>query len=330
MDRRIGILLVSILMILMVASSGCLRQPKEQSLPATAAFAGGTQGLDADLLQDQPPAIVFSDQPFQIAVKVENKGEGLMRDVNTLPPTPAEQGTPGEVYGYVSISGVDPGRFGLAEVQELRDFLPPVQKVGTERIQGGQTQVIFPAKAPQITGAAASFPLQVVVLYTYVSEAVAGVCLKENLYQQTLSGTEICKLTGPKPVESSGAPIKVTEVDELPTGFNMRIRNVGDGSPFAFKVGGTFPQTEGSIDRFTQKDRVRVSSVRLGDTELNCNIPEDSNFGGKQVFVINNEASFFCPATLGVGKEFVEQLTVTLEYGYINKVSRNIEVQSIG
>ncbi|HKZ50114.1 MAG TPA: hypothetical protein VJ110_03880 [Candidatus Nanoarchaeia archaeon] len=331
MDKRIRTIIFVLFIALIVASSGCLGKPKESKLPSDAAFVGGTSGVGIEFLPDQPPSVVFASQPFQISVKVENKGEGYLRDLRTLPSTISTTPTADAVYGYVSIAGVDPARFGLQEVQELRDFLTPVTKIGADLIPGGQTQLVFPATAPSITGAAATFPLQVIILYSYTSEAVAGVCLKENLYQQTLSGTEICKLTGTKPVESAGAPVKVTSVDELPTGFNIRIKNTGGGYPFIFRAGdpSTFPQTEGKIDRFNQRDRVRIASVILGETELRCSPPDDPVHGGKSLFLVNNEASFFCPATLGVGREFVDQLTINLEYGYVERAVTEIEVQSI-
>jgi hypothetical protein len=161
-------------------------------------------------------------------------------------------------------------------------------------------------------------------LYAYTSKAVAAACVKESIYQQTISGKEICTLTGSKTAETSGAPVKVTSIEELPTGFNIKVKNVGGGYTFKYSVG-AFPQNESGINPFNEKDRVIVSSVKLGNTTITTGCsPQD-------LFLVNNEAQFFCRATLGgAAAEAVEQLVIELNYGYVSTASTTFTVLSTG
>lgn len=342
MDKKYAFMLL-IFFVAIIAVSGCTSNTKQNQITKQAAFIGGTDGLKVSLLPGQPPSQLYSEQQFQIAVQVENKGEGDLIAINPTPqgPTPAPSPTPigggvgaavasgpgpgpipGLAYGYVSLAGIDVNSFQTNQTLPIREQLLPVKKVGTTPIPGGMTQIIFSAVAPNIAGAQAQFPLRVSTLYAYTSKAVAAACVKQNVYQQTVSGTEICKITETKTVEASGAPVKVTSIDELPTGFNIKVKNVGGG--YAFKYSTTnFPQTESGINPFSDKDRVTVSSVKLGDTETGC--------APQELFLVNNEASFFCKANLGeAAAEAVEQLVVELNYGYVSTASTTLNVQSTG
>jgi len=263
-------------------------------------------------LPGQPPSQIFEVQPFLIGVQLENKGEG---NLTTVPPYPSK------IYGYVSIAGIDVSRFNTTQSQEITRPLSPTMKIINSPVPGGQDQITFEAKAPDIIGAQTQYPLEVSVLYLYSSTATAAACLKENIYAATVSGKEICKLVGTKPVESSGAPIKVTSIEELPTGFNIKIKNVGTGYPFKVNAA-SFPKTKSAIDQFSEKDRVAVTSVKLEDIDLTANCAPS------ELFLVNNEAQFFCRAELGkASAEAVKQLIVTLDYGYVSSVSTTLNIQ---
>lgn len=332
MDKKYAFMLL-IFFVAIIAISGCTGNTKSNQIIKNAAFVGGTEGLKISLMPSQPPSQVYSEQPFQIAVQVENKGEGSLTKVTSsgIPSGPVPFLIPGlstgtatasqYIYGYISLAGINVDSFQTQQTKSLTDNLQPVKKIGTSVIPGGMTQEVFSAVAPIIEGSQAQYPLRVSVLYGYTSAAVAAVCLKESIYQQTVSGTEICKLTGIKTVEASGAPVKVTSVEELPTGFSIKVKNVGTGYPF--KINTTeFQKTEGKINPYSEKDRVNVSSVKLGDTTLDCSPQE--------LFLVNNEAQFFCSATLSVGSEYVTQLVITLNYGYSATTSTTLNILKAG
>jgi len=305
------------LFVALVLTSGCIGGTKTEQVQKQASFVGGTEGVKISLLPGQPPSQIFEVQPFLIGVQLENKGEG---NLTTVPPYPSI------IYGYVSIAGIDVSRFGtpqtpLPQFQIISRPLSPTTKIINSVVPGGQDQITFEAKAPDIIGAQTQYPLEVSVLYAYSSTATAAACLKEDIYSQTVSGKEICKLVGTKPVESSGAPIKVTSIEELPTGFNIKIKNVGIGYPF--KVNATnFQTTKSKVDQFSEKDRVTVSSVKLEEVDLTANCTPS------ELFLVNNEAQFFCRAELGkASAEAVKQLIVRLDYGYVSSVSTTLNIQ---
>ena len=300
------------LFVALVLTSGCIGGTKTQQVQKQTSFVGGTEGVKISLLPGQPPSQIFEVQPFLIGVQLENKGEG---NLTTVPPYPSK------IYGYVSIAGIDVSRFNTTQSQEITRPLSPTMKIINSPVPGGQDQITFEAKAPDIIGAQTQYPLEVSVLYLYSSTATAAACLKENIYAATVSGKEICKLVGTKPVESSGAPIKVTSIEELPTGFNIKIKNVGTGYPFKVNAA-SFPKTKSAIDQFSEKDRVAVTSVKLEDIDLTANCAPS------ELFLVNNEAQFFCRAELGkASAEAVKQLIVTLDYGYVSSVSTTLNIQ---
>lgn len=330
MDKKYAVLLV-IFFAAIIAVSGCAGQTKTQQITKQAAFVGGTDGLKVSLMPGQPPSQLFSGQEFQIAIQIENKGEGNLMEItpkSTTGTTPVF-GLGGAAvaaqyyYGYVSLSGINVESFGTVQTQAITDKLAPVKKIGTSVVPGGMTQIIFQAKAPAIAGSQAQFPLYVSALYPYTSRAVAAACVKQNIYQQTVAGKEICTITGAKAVEASGAPVKVTSIEELPTGFNIKVKNVGGGYAFKYSAA-EFPKTESGINPFSDKDRAMISSVVLGTTDITAGCSP------QELFLINNEAQFFCKANLTAAAEAVEQLVIDLNYGYVSTASTTLTVLSTG
>jgi len=335
MDKKYAFMLL-IFFVAVIAISGCTGNTKSNQITKAAAFVGGIDGLKISLMPSQPPSQIYTEQPFQIAVQIENKGEGSLTPITlqgSPGPSPGPIPIPGigigaataaqYYYGYVSLAGINVESFQTEQTLPVIDNLQPVKKLGTSIIPGGMTQVIFSAVAPTIEGSQAQYPLRVATLYGYTSTAVAAACLKESIYQQTVSGTEICTLTGTKTVEASGAPVKVTSVEELPTGFSIRVKNVGTGYPFKINTA-TFQKTEGAINPYSEKDRVVISSVKLGDTDIT------SNCSPQELFLVNKEAQFFCSATLGVGSEYVTQLVIALNYGYSATATTTLNILSTG
>jgi len=311
------VFVVFALFVALMMVSGCTGKPKTETIPKSAAFVGGTEGLKVSLLNTQQLSLVYNNQPFDILINLENKGEG---NLATIPPYPSQ------IYGYVALSGIDVTRFGTVQFQGINEDLSPVKKVGTAQVPGGQKQITFSATAPTIVGAV-QYPLKVSVLYNYESKAVSSACLKEDVYQQTVSGKEICKIAGSKPVESSGAPIKVTSVDEVPAGknkvgFNIKVKNTGTGYPFVLAADKAFPETESKIDPYKEKDRISITSVKVGDIIASCS--------PNPLLLISNEASFYCTADISVSGETVEQLVIDLNYGYVTTATATINVQSTG
>lgn len=330
MDKKYAFLLL-VFFVAIIAISGCTSNTKTQQIQKQAAFVGGTDGLKISLLPGQPPTQIFSGQPFIIGVQVDNKGEGNLVEISSsgevigAPPGPSPgPPAPGAVFGYISLAGIDVSNFGTTQYLPINTVLNPVSKIGSSVIPGGQTQIIFNPTAPGIVGAQAQYPLKVAAIYYYSSKAVAAACLKEDIYQQTISGKEICKLVGTKVVEASGAPVKVTSIEELPTGFNIKVKNAGTGYPFAVNSA-SFQKTEGAINQYSEKDRVHLLSVVLGNTDITTSCTQ------KELFLVNGEAQVFCTATLGgAAAETVEQLVITLSYGYVTTTSTTLNIQSTG
>ena len=106
--------------------SGCVGQSTAQTKAAAVGAVGGTQGLAISFLPSQPPEQVYENSLFQIAVKVENKGEA---DVSSA-----------KVY----LTGIDKASFELkpkpgtavSEIQPISKLLKGTKRIGDSVVPG--------------------------------------------------------------------------------------------------------------------------------------------------------------------------------------------------
>lgn len=304
MDKSKLLVIVALFAVLMIFSGcvGGLGKPKEQVISGSQAFAGGSQGLAVSFIAGQPPAQVFEGQPFAVAVQIDNKGEADVSEAK------------------VTLTGIDTSEQGfnlLSDVKVQTFSVEGVTKLDTTIAPGGQHVAIFDFGGRSIF-ATSSFTAQAVVFYNYETRALAAACLKENAFQQTIGGTEVCKISGVKAVQSSGAPIQVTSIEETPSGFLVKVRNSGKGTAFVRPA--QLPESETELT-LTVRDRVAVSAEVAGQT-LVCT--------PSTILLANGEGQTFCrmPDLTGRG-DFVEQLQIILSYGYVDRASTTFSVQDV-
>jgi len=301
MDKS-KLIVIVVLFAILITFSGCFGKPRERDITESQAFAGGSQGLTVSFIAGQPPAQIFEGQPFTIAVQIDNKGEADAVDAT------------------VTLAGIDTSAQGFNLISEKTQLfsIEGVTKLDTTITPGGQHIAIFDFNGRSIF-ATSSFTAQAVVSYNYETRALAAACLQENAFQQTIGGTEVCKVSGVKAVQSSGAPVQVTSVEQTPSGFLIKIRNAGKGTAFV-SSSGALPESDSQLT-LSERDRVSITTEVAGQT-LTCT--------PGVILLANGEGQTFCRAPDLTGRgDFVDQLQITLNYGYVDRASTTFSVQDV-
>ncbi len=304
MDKKISFLIV-VLFAVLVAFSGCSSKTKTQTTTAQAAFVGGSQGLALSFLPGEPPAQLVDCQHFTAGIQVENKGEANASMV-------------------LYLSGIDLDGFNMKGDRAATLNLNPAKKIGQSVVPGQQKVQSFEFDGRDVF-ATGSFTLYANALYNYQTQAVSSVCLNENVYQQTTGGPETCKVSGTKTVENSGAPIKVTSVEENPGGFIVKVSNSGKG--YSFLGPNDILPVINSVTRDTdilsnpdQKDKVKIQA-KIGANTLTCS-PD-------AITLVNGAGQTFCDMPTNIKGTFVDLLEMTVSYGYADRTSTAFTIENI-
>jgi hypothetical protein len=249
-----------------------------EAIDITSPFIGGTTGLVAEFVEFRSEVFDGGRDPFDVVVKLENKGEAFVSKDNVR----------------VKISGVNPAEFSKLEedlIKSPEDDLLEMRKEPTgDVIPSPAVFAEFVAlnHFTPIAGATATFPVRADLCYQYRTQAVSKLCIRENLLNPEAGG--ICEITEDKPVFNSGAPIQISNVRETTRardkiGFSFEISNVGTGDVFE----------KGSVcDRSTRAKENRVFVT------VNTNMPGISCTG---LTTVGTRAEGF--ATLFDGKKII-------------------------
>jgi hypothetical protein len=291
--------------------SGCAQEDVETTQVQTA-FIGGTSGLVASFVPQSPPDEVFEGSGFDIAVKVENIGE------YDVPAGEAE----------VFLGGISSVAFGLDKISDVNTGdLTAAAKIQDTQIPGGVEHYEFEsAGAPDFPGDQ-QFTVIAKMCYPYRTKAVSTACIRPDLFQQVTGTTELCTTSGPKQTASSGAPIAVTSVEQIPLqrqklGFSIVIKNLGLGTPYI----GVEDCRELTFRDINKVQISKLSLPSVGDID-----PVEACSQNGDYTLVNNEATAFCTINIGeeVIGEFEDVLNVELDYSYTEQISRLFTVRNV-
>ena len=303
------------LMILLVLLAACA-QKKTEKIELTTPFAGGTTGIVADFIDFRNEVFDGGRDPFEVVVKLENKGESNVLGNRVR----------------VKLSGVNPAEFGKLE-EDLRKSASE-DVVGMRKDPQGNILPSAPVFVEfmglnhfsPIAGSRADFPLRAEVCYLYSTKAVSKLCVRENILNPEAGG--ICEINEDKPVFNSGAPVQVGTVKETARakdkiGFSFEITNAGSGAIFE----------RGSVcDRSSraQENRVYVI-VNSGMPGLQCTSLTTSGtkaegfstiFEGKKIVT--------CTQTVTSRTDFEQLVDIEVIYDYEEYKQTTLTVKSSG
>jgi len=311
------LIIIALIFIAFVALSGCAGKKATTQVQQAAAgkvFVGGSDGVAVSFLPGSPPKDTFTNTPFDISVLLQNKGEHSL--------------TKSDVRIY--FSGISPQAFGVLTADFEKKYEKPLQKaqlVGGQAIPGEQDQITVTTQGYRdpnnLLPGPLKFSVAATTCYPYQTQAIALACLSQNLLAQTV-GQEICKISGEKNPQSSGAPVKVISAIELPlgknkVGFQIKIKDSGIGNTY------TLPAGEADCRKATQASLGRATvSAKVGTIALSCSPTT-------VILAENKEGLTTCSAEItGVAGMQQELLTISLAYNYMQQKSQEFIVRPLG
>ncbi len=292
---------LAVIILMLFLFSGCISFGQKEGTTART-FLGGNQGLMLSFPAGQVTE-VFEKNPFTVIVRVDNRGE----------------------------ADVDKARISIGGVISGVDYTESLSASGLilgEQIQGGTDIMQFDSPKGISVEADRIFTLAVTATYPYNTTAVATACIKESAVQQTVGQVEVCR-QGQLAVQSSGAPVQVVSLTQLPTGFQFTIANAGGGTPYVATGAEPYSADAGADLESAERDKVYVTSIGLLETggwytnfAVKC--------GKREVKLSNNQATVFCEIDLSKLKgTYTDTLTIVLQYGYKQSASRQIKIYNI-
>ncbi len=308
------IIAVMVFLVMITACAGGAK--KGEKIDLGAPFVGGTTGISAEFIDFRKAVFDGGRDPFDVIVKLENKGEA------TVPTGRAR----------VKISGINPAEFGKLEEDLTKTSTEDLLKVSKDPqgnvLAGSQSTVEFTGlnHFSPIAGAQVSFPLRADVCYTYATEAVSKLCVRENLLAPEPGG--ICEITEDKPIFNSGAPVQIGSVKESARGkdkisFSFEISNAGTGQ--IFDRGST-------CDKSTRaKENMVYVEVDTGLPGLQCTgLTTTGTKAEGSTKLYEGKKTITCTQTITSRADFEQQIKLKATYDYEEYKQTEITVKSSG
>ncbi len=304
------VLLMGFLMILLV---GCQQQAAKTTV--NKAFVGGTQGLAISFLPGVPPSTIFDkNSPFQVGIKIQNIGEF---DITN----------PSDIRAY--ITGINPADFGVSSSQLTMNSPEALNGVHLDAsgntVQGDSTTLQFPTMnyASTVSGSA-PFTVRANVCYEYGTKAQASLCVRKDL---TGASTDqgICNPNGAISVQSSGAPIGITSMQEEAAGakevdFYFTIQDLGASTDTLYK------SNVGCDGVLTDQNWVYVNIADTSLGNLVCSGLQGGTATSGYVELYNNQAQVRCAQTVDNPNDFQKLIQISLGYEYQQYVDTQITI----
>jgi hypothetical protein len=299
------LILISILFIAGCSSFGTQRGKNQP--PTTAAFAAtGTEGIVMSFIADQPPPILFTGSPLSVLVEVRNRGTFPAPSVNLF------------------LSGFDPAiitgmtnTFPISNIDAKTQFNP----------EGGYQTANFVSSPIQLPTTMLSYKpnFLVTACYAYETNANPMVCLDPR--PQDKLTDKACVVQKAYPTGGGqGAPVAVTNVESeaTPTAtfFRIHLQNIyPQGVVYGMGALGKCPN---QLD-YSDLNKVEYSVTLAGGRVADC----QPKLEGQQIIrLANNMATIFCKFSELSGAAYQTPLTIKLNYGYKNSISKQVEIQN--
>ena len=291
-------------------------------------FLGGSEGLEIEFLDGEPPEEV-TDQgvfPFQAIVTLQNQGEfDLKRD---------------DVR--VDLIGFLPEDFG-ANPSDLDDRRPEDDLIPKIRDSEGNiqdpilTEVTFPEVGDtfnfhgSVTGNTV-FIFRADVCYKYQTKALSQICVLQDLIN--INDDSICDPSTSKTTHSSASPLQVSRFRQTVSGrdkisFSFDVTHSGDGD--VYKEGdATSPP--GHCPKDTRERREKLNRVKVtvdtGLSNLRCVGFEGSTTGF--ITLVNGKRTVTCTQELDPDRnDFTKNVDITLDFNYRDDAEREVLVKHL-
>ena len=311
MKKSVSTLLLVILLTLFLIS--CKPKPGAGETPLDTAAAlqqvrTGTQGVELQLVQDSPPAILYDQSDLIALVEVKNKGNHDLKAQDCFV----------HVTGFDRniISGSFFGPRSCAEGVGVLEGKNLYNTEGSSNLIEFQSSINLPLGVPDYNPT-----LNFLSCYHYHTIANPSVCV-DPLFYQVSAEQKTCR---PKDVPmggGQGGPVGVTYVGVDMVGnraiFEINIRNQGTGrvlSPFA----NLNNCGQASIE-YSDLDRVQYNVEMTGGGKVNCK-PQDGF-----VRLSNGQGKIVCTFDIPGASAFETPLLIDLDYSYAQSFQRSVRI----
>jgi hypothetical protein len=306
------LLVVLMLLLLVIACKPGAKKAVSLESP----FVGGTQGVALGFQDFRKEVFDGGNDPFDIIVKLENKGEALVPAQNVR----------------VKLSGINPAEFSKTEdgmvLNSPEDVIEMRKDPQGNVLPGPQVFVEFTGfnHKSLIAGATAQFTVRADVCYLYRTQAVSKLCVRENLLTPRAGG--ICELNENKPLHNSGAPVQIADFKQSTRakdkiGFTFEVRNSGSGDVFE----------RNSVCDLSQRkfeNRVYVI-VNTGLGGLQCTGLESTSNGAEGFVTLYGGAKIVsCAQTITTRSDFEQVVSVEAVYDYAQSIQDTLLVKATG
>lgn len=301
---------------LLVLLVGCAGAGSGSKVDLASPFVGGSQGLLVSFQDFRSEVFDGGKDPFDITVKLENKGEALVPKDNVR----------------VKLSGINPVEFDKSQDQLMSLASDDVLQLGKD--PSGALLVPPPNFVEfsnlnfekLIVGSSAPFTVRAEVCYLYRTKAVGKLCVRENLLAPQTGG--ICEVNEEKPLFVSGAPVQFMALkqnagarDKLR--FQFEVVNRGQGLVF---------ERNSLCDSSDKRKENRVYVI------VETNIPGLSCTGldvtgrGAEGFVTlyGGSKTVTCTQTVGQRADFEQLVNIEAVYDYEELTQTTLTVKSSG
>lgn len=277
-------LIIIAAIIALILLSGCIPTKKSEF---EYIYNVGTEGITVALLKDMPPATIWSNNDFTIAVDVRNKGAYTVNDA------------------LITVSGFDDRYISPAQTEqstgELFGKSPGYPEGDIKILQFSQKNFYFPAEREEHEET-----FKVTAEYDYQTTATAQVCINPEMIGVIKTKTS-CEVKPVQFANGQGAPIAVTRIEEwlsvadnkITVRFGIYIANKGIG----------FPLTS-----------IKVSDAKLAGTQLECDAKEVE-------LTAKEESKVVCKAVLDRGfGAYTTPLILKLNYRYASSIYQKLKI----
>lgn len=311
MKMRRFVVVLMLLLLVIACKPGA-----KKSVSLESPFVGGTQGLVPSFQEFRKEVFDGGNDPFDIVVKLENKGEALVPASNV----------------QVKISGINPAEFSKSEESLLLNSPEDVIEMRKDPqggvLPGPQVFVEFTGvnhNSP-IAGASAQFTIRADICYLYRTKAVSKLCVRENLLTPRAGG--ICELNENKPVYNGGAPVQIADFKENTRakdkiGFTFEVRNSGGGSVF---------ERNSKCDLSQRKNENKVYViVNTGLPGLQCTGLESTSNGAEGFVTLYGGTKIVsCSQPVSTRSDFEQLVSAEVIYDYAQSIQDTLIVKSSG
>ena len=306
--------LITILIVVLFVIASC--KSEEQPIDLKNPFVGGTVGINVDFQNLRKEIFDGGRDPFEIVVKLENKGEA------DVPKNKVS----------VKLSGFNPAVLGRVEEQLVRtpsdDLLSTKKDIQGNVLASPPVPVEFDGLnyLSSIVGATSEIKLLASVCYGYKTVGVSKLCVRSNILSPSAGG--LCEINENKMLFSSSAPVQLVNFVESAygkdkVGFNFDVKSVGQGNVYSIDSG-----CVAGVRAQENKVFVKINTQMSG---LSCTgLKSTSNGVEGFISLFDGSQTISCKQQINTKTDFEQVVNIEATYDYEDTKQETIPVKISG